>query len=131
MARESLRDGTKMARFAGPPFEGRVVRVDNVGSSIPVFQMQVAWVDASGVGQTATTQAFKNDYERLKPGDPVLLMAARDAPRTVVLKRIYDNQGLVSLGTTQATPLIFFAAALLLGGAFLLATGNRFLGSDD
>jgi hypothetical protein len=128
MAWQSVQSGKEMSRFAGGELvDGRVVSVENVGAGLPDFRMKVVWADSNGAERTATTKVFKSDFEGSRPGDVVQLLVANDDPGAVALKRIYDNEGLVSLGFVQATPLVFAGVLVLLGGLFLLATGNRFL----
>jgi hypothetical protein len=132
MTLHCIQSGKAMARFAGGAIaEGRVVGVENAGSGIPDYRMSVAWTDASGAEQTATTNIYKDDFERSKAGDAIQLLTANDDPGSVMLKKIYDDQGLVSLGFAHATPLVFFGLLAFLCGVFLLVTGNRFLGQDD
>jgi hypothetical protein len=132
MTWHSIQSGKKMARFSEDSLtEGRVIRIEDIGTATPEFQMTVSWTDDDYIERTSTTRVFKYDSEHFHPGDTVQLLVASDDPGTVMLKRIYDNQGLVTLGSIQATPLIFFGALLLLGGVFLLATGNAFLRSAD
>lgn len=128
MAWDSLVTGKEMARFkGGSAVEGRVVGIENVGTTIPRFEMTVTWSDAVEE-RTAKTRVYKYESESLSPDETVELLVAKDDPEVVMLRRIYDNQGSVTLGAdTQATPLIFFGALLTLGGGFLMATGARFL----
>jgi hypothetical protein len=128
MTWQSVQAGRTMARFAGgAQAEGRVIGVENVGAGLPEFRLNVAWVDSAGVEQIAATRVFKREFENLRPGERVELLVARDDPGAVVLERIFDRAGLVSLGPTSATPLVFAGVPVFLGGVFLLATGSRFL----
>ncbi len=128
MTRQSVQDGSTLARFAGgAPAEGRVIGVENVGAGLPEFRMNVAWVDSAGVEQITATRVFKREFETLRAGQRVELLVAKDESGAVVLKGIVDKAGLVSLGPTAATPLVFAGVPVFLGGLFLLATGSRFL----
>lgn len=128
MGAQCFRDGERLAPFVGgAPVEGRVIQIANVGTTTPEYRMEVAWLGMDGAERTGATRVYKQDFERLGAGDPVALLIARDDPGAVVSRGIFERAGIIRVGSEAATPLVWFAALMVLGGALLLATGPRFL----
>ncbi|MEQ1834241.1 MAG: hypothetical protein ABL977_14430 [Candidatus Eisenbacteria bacterium] len=130
---QSFDEGAQHVRFAeGSAITGEVRAITRVaGAVLPRYKMQVRWDDAAGDLHQTWTQAHRSDLRRYSIGDSVELRLAADGSGAVITERLLRSRGVLRIGGMVATPLLWAALALMLGGAFLVATRERFLGEDS
>ena len=128
---QSLQQGSESARYVGgTAVTGELIEITDAGTVTPDYRMRVRWSDAAGVTRESQAQAYRSDLKRYQPGDPVALRVATDDPDAVIPERVLRNRGLLRFGGVVVTPMVYAGGALVLGGLFLMLTGNRFLNTE-
>ncbi|MGE0453972.1 MAG: hypothetical protein AB7O37_11385 [Vicinamibacteria bacterium] len=83
MVQESEFQGQLLARFdGGVTARARIVRTFNAAGRpiLPDYQAEVAWLDLAGAQHSTTIRIRKRDFGRLRPGNEVPIVVARDDP---------------------------------------------------